>query len=215
MATVSMAPAENPTMPTRSGSTAHSDARRRTRANAARASATCRSRAPSAASGSCRCEGMGPASISRIAAAKPSRSSGVGRRRYFSTKAATPRSASARATFQPSFSMDRDRNPPPGATITAVPVAATGSGRKGVSVAVLTLRANTLPYSRCQASGAETSGGSPVPSSIASGWAGVSIGVIPCGAGAAGASPVAEVVVMSSPSGSAPRKRDLRAPRRA
>src|SRR5690606_25820262 len=121
--------------------------------------------------------------------AKPSRSAGVWLSRYLSTNAATPRSASARATSQPSFSIDSERKPPPGATITAAPVAFAGSGRNGVSVASVTLRANTLPYWRCQASCCFASGRVPVSSAIALGWSGASITVmVSSWADAAGAS---------------------------
>src|SRR5690606_32463850 len=70
---------------------------------------------------------------------------------------------------------DSERKPPPGATITAAPVALSGSGRNGVSVASVTLRANTRSYWRCQLSGLVAPGSGPVPSGIASGCAGVSI----------------------------------------
>ncbi len=184
---VSIAPAEKPTMPMRSGSTFHSAARLRTGAKAARASAICGPRLAIDAIGSTRCAGTGPDSISRIDFPKPSRSAGVWLRRYFSTNAATPRSASARATSQPSFCIDSERKPPPGATITAVPVALAGSGRNGVSVATVTLRANTLPYWRCQASGFFASGSAPVPSSIAAGCAGMAMEVIASSCALAGA----------------------------
>jgi len=74
--------------------------------------------------------------------------------------------------------IDRVRKPPPGATITAAPVALAGSGRKGVSVATVTLRANTLPYWLCQLSCTVAPGSAPVPSTMAPGWAGIAIGVI-------------------------------------
>jgi len=85
---------------------------------------------------------------------KSSSSAGVWCSRYFSTKAATPRAAKARATSHPSFCIDNDTNPPPGATTTAAPVAVAGSGRKGVSVATVTLRAKTLLYCECHDSAA-------------------------------------------------------------
>src|SRR5687768_14528040 len=103
---------------------------------------------------------------------------GVWFRRYLRTNAATPFSASARATFQPSFSMDKVRKPPPGATMTAARLALSGSGRKGVNVAIVTLRANRLPYWVCQDSGFFAPGSGPVPISIALGCAGVAMGVI-------------------------------------
>src|SRR5690606_20549975 len=115
------------------------------------------------------------------------KSRGVWLSRYFSTKAATPRSASARATSQPSFSIERDRKPPPGATITAAPLPLPSGGRKGVRVASVTLRAKTLPYWLCQDSGVVAPGSGPVPSAMAVGCAGVSIGVIVSSCAAAGA----------------------------
>ena len=90
-----------------------------------------------------------PENISAMERSKPAMSAGVWFRRYLSTNAATPRSASARATFQPSFSIDRVRKPPPGATTTAAPLALARSGRNGVIVATVTLRANLLPYWEC------------------------------------------------------------------
>ena len=87
--------------------------------------------------------------ISAIDRSNPAMSAGVWFSRYLRTNAATPRSASARATFQPSFSIDRVRKPPPGATTTAAPLALAGSGRNGVIVATVTLRANWLPYWEC------------------------------------------------------------------
>ena len=106
------------------------------------------------------------------------RSAGVWLSRYLSTNAATPLAASALATSQPSFSMESTRNPPPGATTTAVPVARAGSGRKGVSVATTTLRAKALPYWECHASGAVAPGSVPVPRVIAVGCAGMGVGTI-------------------------------------
>ena len=64
----------------------------------------------------------------------------VSTRRYFSTKAVTPRSLSHSATFVPSLSHERNRNAPPGAITTAVPFAVPGLGRKGVRVGRTTLR---------------------------------------------------------------------------
>src|SRR5690606_17829206 len=175
---VSIAPAEKPIMPIRSGSTFHSSARLRTRANAARASSSCGASIPAASLAPGSRGGRGPESMSRIDLANPSRSSGVWLRRYLSTNAATPRSASARAPSQPSFSIDSERKPPPGATMTAAPVALAGSGRNGVSVASVTLRANTRSYWRCQASLAVAPGNGPVPRTMASGWAGIAIGTM-------------------------------------
>src|SRR5436190_310042 len=62
--------------------------------------------------------------------------------------------------------------------ITAAPLAFDGSGRKGRRVATVTFRANMLPYWRCHDSGVVAPGNGPVPSSIASGCAGISIAVI-------------------------------------
>src|SRR5580704_8397093 len=111
-------------------------------------------------------------------ASNPAMSGGVGLRRYFKTNAATPFFASAFATFHPSFSIERVRKPPPGATMTAAPVAVDLDGRNGVSVAMLTFRANILPYWECHASSAVASGSLPVLSTIAFGCLGVAIGVI-------------------------------------
>src|SRR4030095_15164708 len=74
--------------------------------------------------------------------------------------------------------MDHVRKPPPGATMTAAPLALAASGKKGVSVAIITLRANLLPYWLCQDSGFFAPGSGPVPTSIALGCAGVAMGVI-------------------------------------
>src|SRR6185295_2838259 len=146
VAMVSMAPAENPTMPMRSGSIFHSAARRRMRANVARESAICGASRAIISCGS----GRGgraavPENISAIERSKPAMSAGVWFSRYLRTNAATPRSASARATFQPSFSIDSVRKPPPGATTTAAPLAFAGSGRNGVIVATVTLPVRTWP----------------------------------------------------------------------
>src|SRR6478609_4367161 len=108
-------------------------------------------------------------------ASKPAMSAGVGLRRYFSTNAATPFLARAFATSQPSFSMERVRNPPPGATITAAPVALDFEGKNGVRVAILTFRANTRPYCECQDSSTVDSGNLPVFSTIAFGCLGTAI----------------------------------------
>jgi hypothetical protein len=62
--------------------------------------------------------------------------------------------------------------------MTAAPVALAGSGRKGVSVATVTLRANELLYWRCQDSVDVAPGRAPVPSSIALGWTGIGMGTI-------------------------------------
>src|SRR4030095_9257980 len=119
-----------------------------------------------------------PDNTSAIERSNPAMSGGVWFRRYLRTNAATPRSASARATVDPSFSIDRGRKPPPGATTTAAPLALARSGRKGVSVATVTFRANLLPYSLCQDSGVFAPGSAPVPMSIALGCEGVAMGVI-------------------------------------
>ena len=105
-----MAPAEKPTIPMRSGSIFHSAARRRIRVKAARASSSCGARPATICCGSGGEAGRGRAvleNISFIERSNPGMSAGVWFRRYLRTNAATPRSASARATFQPSFSMDR------------------------------------------------------------------------------------------------------------
>jgi hypothetical protein len=62
-----------------------------------------------------------------------------------------------------------------------------GSGRNGVSVATVTLRAKTLPYWLCQDSGTVALGSGPVPSSMAFGCAGIAIGVILSFSASAGA----------------------------
>lgn len=98
-----------------------------------------------------------------------------------------PRSAGARAKRQPSFSIDSIRKPPPGATITARPLASAGSGRNGVSVAVETLRVIATPYWRNQASGACDPATPPVPSGIAVGSAGAAVGTIRASCASAGA----------------------------
>ncbi len=51
--------------------------------------------------------------------------------------------------------------------MTAAPLALLASGKKGVSVATVTLRANLLPYCECQDSCALACGSGPVPSSMA------------------------------------------------
>src|SRR4029079_17919251 len=119
-----------------------------------------------------------PENISRMDCSNSAMSAGVWFKRYLRTNAATHFFASARATLQPSFSMDKVRKPPPGATMTAAPLAFAGSGRKGVNVAIVTLRANRLPYWVCQASGFFAPGSGPVPMSIALGCEGVAMGII-------------------------------------
>src|SRR5690606_4021876 len=83
----------------------------------------------------------------------------------------------ASATSHPSLPIERTRNAPPGATITAAPVACAGSGRKGVSVARDTLRTNGSPHCSYQLSSAGWPGTPPVLSGIALGSAGAGIGV--------------------------------------
>src|SRR4051812_35990778 len=180
VAMVSIPPAEKPIIPMRSGSTCHFAALARTRAKAASASAIWGAIREAISAGEGRVAGGPPAGPPGRGDgdAKASRSAGVWLRRYLSTNAATPLSASARATFQPSFSIDNVRNPPPGATITAAPLALEGSGRNGRSVATVTFRANLLPYWLCHDSATVAPGNGPVPSSIASGCAGVSMAVI-------------------------------------
>src|SRR5690606_752841 len=109
---------------------------------------------------------------------KSTKASGVGLRRYFRTKALTPRAANALATFQPSFSIDNHIMPPPGATSTLVPLAMAGSAKNGVSVASLTLRAMGTPHWKNQDSAAGWFATPPVFKGIALGSAGASIGVI-------------------------------------
>src|SRR5688572_30785687 len=136
VAMVSIAPAENPIMPMRSGSTRHFAALARTRAKAALASAIWGASWAALSPGEGRGAGGELAGVlaGRGAGgrAKDSKSAGVWLRRYLSTNAATPLSARARATSQPSLFIDSVRKPPPGATITAAPVAFEGSGRKGL-----------------------------------------------------------------------------------
>jgi hypothetical protein len=76
----------------------------------------------------------------RNRAAYASSASGVAIRRYFRTKAAMPRATSHVATSKPSLSTVSMWCAPPGQTITAVPVARSGSGRNAVSVGRVTLR---------------------------------------------------------------------------
>src|SRR5881275_1637411 len=85
VAIVSDAPAENPIMPTRSGSTCHFAALARTRVKAALASAICGSMWAVMEPGEGRDAGRVPGADGR---AKASRSAGVWVRRYLSTKAA-------------------------------------------------------------------------------------------------------------------------------
>ena len=56
-----------------------------------------------------------------------------------------PWALSHSATSVPSLSQERKRNPPPGHTITAVPLAFEGSGGKTVSVGCVTLRMSGPP----------------------------------------------------------------------
>jgi hypothetical protein len=69
------------------------------------------------------------------------------------------------------------RNPPPGATITAAPLALSGSGRNGVSVARETLRTKGSPHCLYQVSCAVWPSTPPVPSGMAFDSSGASIGV--------------------------------------
>src|SRR5690606_10985147 len=98
------------------------------------------------------------------------------KRRYLSTKAATPRSDRAWATSQPSLPIDSHLKPPPGATITAAPVATSGFGRKGVRVALEMFRAIGSPHWRNQVSGAGCPSTPPVFKGIALGSGGASRG---------------------------------------
>ncbi len=120
------------------------------------------------------------ASASRwfICFSNPSRVSSVGCKRYFSTNALIPCAARASATSQPSLPMESHINPPPGATITLVPLALFGSARKGVKVALVILRAMGSPHCRNQDSCAGWSATPPVFSGIARGSSGASIGYI-------------------------------------
>ena len=77
VAIVSIAPAEKPTMPMRSGSTRHCAARARMSAKAARASASCGARFAIACAGSGGAGRAAPENISRIARSKPGMSAGV------------------------------------------------------------------------------------------------------------------------------------------
>src|SRR6187399_2354397 len=192
------APAEKPIMPIRLGSTFHSFARARTSLNAAVASS----------SGSVTGEGGGavvPAdpgagAVSGLPLSNSAQSGAVGLRRYFNTNAATPLSLSARATSQPSLPIDRIRKPPPGATITAAPLALAGSGRNGVSVARETLRTKGSPHCLYQVSFAACPSTPPVFSGIAFGSAGASIWVFGGSSAKAGtASIVASAAVMTAP----------------
>ena len=124
-------------IPTRAGSTCQRWALARTMARAARASAGAWVRRISSPS-------IGLAISLRIISPMnfivSAGSAGVWIRRYLRTKAAIPRAARARATCQPSWSIARAMKAPPGATITAAPVALAGSGRTGVRVGRVTLR---------------------------------------------------------------------------
>src|SRR5688572_17856274 len=96
--------------------------------------------------------GVAAAKVLFIDSLKASRDSGVGLSRYLSTKAAMPRSAKACATSHPSLPIDNHRKPPPGATMTAAPLAVPGLGKNGVSVAVEMFRAIGSPHCRNQVS---------------------------------------------------------------
>src|SRR5947209_16690456 len=84
VAIVSDAPAENPIMPMRSGSTCHFAALARTRAKAVLASAICGAIRAADSAGDGRVAGRVPGADGR---AKTSRSAGVWLSRYLSTKA--------------------------------------------------------------------------------------------------------------------------------
>src|SRR6187551_3837846 len=92
--------------------------------------------------------GVAAAKVLFIDSLNASSDSGVGWRRYLSTKAAMPRSARACATSHPSLPIDNHLKPPPGATMTAAPFALPGFGKKGVSVALEILRAMGSPHWR-------------------------------------------------------------------
>src|SRR6266496_5279919 len=82
---------------------------------------------------------------------KSSSRASVCKSRYLSTNASTPRVLSQHATSVPSVSMLRNRKPPPGQTITAVPLATDGSGRYAVKVGCTILRTTLvfLRWSNC------------------------------------------------------------------
>ena len=144
------APAEKPIMPMRAVSTSHSLARLTMSAYAASASCSWFDKSHRGCAGrgalSPAPDDPAAAKVRSIDCLSPSSDSGVGWSRYLSTNAAIPFAFSASATSQPSLPIDSHRKPPPGATITAAPVALPGAGRNGVSVAVDTLRAIGLPH---------------------------------------------------------------------
>ena len=74
--------------------------------------------------------------------------------------------------------IDSHRKAPPGATITAAPVAFSGSGRNGVNVAVEMLRAMGSPHWRNHDSSSCWPSTPPVPSGMALGSGGASMGYI-------------------------------------
>jgi hypothetical protein len=113
--------------------------------------------------------------VSGLALSNSAQSGAVGISRYFRTNAATPFSRSASATSQPSSPIERMRKPPPGATMTAAPLALAGSGMNGVSVARETLRTKGLPHCLYQVSFAVCPSTPPVFRGIAPGSAGASI----------------------------------------
>ena len=113
-----------------------------------------------------------------IHAVKSSKEGAVGNKRYFKTKAVIPFLARASATSQPSFPMESQRYPPPGATMTAAPLALPFSGKNGVKVAWEIFLAIGSPHWRNQVSGAGWSFTDPVPKGIALGSFGASNGYI-------------------------------------
>ena len=82
----------------------------------------------------------------------------------------------AEATSQPSLPIDSHRNPPPGATITAAPLAVPFSGKKGVSVALEMFLAIGSPHCLNQLSGAGWFSTLPVFRGIELGSSGASKG---------------------------------------
>src|SRR5690606_30458259 len=113
------------------------------------------------------------------------------------------------ATSQPSFSIESVRKPPPGATITAAPLALPSAGRKGGRVASVTLRANMLPYWLCHDSDVVAPGSGAVPRAIAVGCAGDAIAVIVSSCAMAGA-----VMKARAAAGPSPAKQKILVPYR-
>src|SRR5690606_14764858 len=156
---VSPAPAEKPIIPIRFVSTPHSLARLTIMAYAGSASSSWLDRSQAGRGGGAVSfesfeDSAGGAGGRFIEVVKSSSDSGVGKSLYLSTKAAIPCFANASATSQPSLPKESHLKPPPGVTMTAVPFALPGSGKKGVRVAVVMLRAIGSPHWRNQVSDA-------------------------------------------------------------